>query len=942
MRPLQWDDVINVAVRFIERVILKVFRIMELTKEQAKENLSKLVAKFEKELSSGKIKDYNEEAAKISFIQPLLKDVLGWDVNNHDEVSPEEKISRDRVDYGLKVEGKIRIFVEAKPPKVDLNKFIEQAVRYGYNKKSVPFVLLTDFEGIKLFDVTVKPEKRNPLAGLRKDLSWNQYVKEFDQLWVLSKESVIQGELDKLLIERPPNRITVDKAILNDLKIWRESLAKDIFKNNHHLFQSGNREKDADYLKEITQRIIDRIIFIRFCEDRKLVSRPQLKEIFEGRTDTVGTRTMLFLKEEFTFYNSNFNSDLFRFQDWENNLSIDFKVMRSIVLDTYEPYLFDVIPIEVLGNIYEQYLGYTIRLTEHQAKYELKPEVRKAGGVYYTPEYIVDYIVKNTVGKLLQELPHKKIKKLRILDPACGSGSFLIRAYEEMLNYYLNQKKMDSESKRKVKREVEFKYNETESRLTVQEKSEILRNHIFGVDIDEQAVEVTKLSLMLKMLDKETGIIQGKAILPMLDENIKCGNSLISGDTLELKKYFGDDYYKVKPFNLDEEFKTIMKEEGGFDVVIGNPPYGAELSDNERLYLESNFKLHSTDTACLFMGLAIKILNSKGINGFIVPKPFVYSSNWKMIREKLCNGLIEIVDCKKVWKEVKLEQVIYFFQNDTKSNSYHSSIREGQEIKYLGDIDKITFKEFGFYLNGISAKELFVGEKIRNSGAFLKDFIINQRGAIYQKYVIKEISDFKVLGGKQIERYFISYNIKGYINKKLVTDEKAFIKDNSILVQNIVAHIEYPIDHIKIIASLPVDLNISKYIIVDTINQLQNNSNLSSKFLLSIINSKLISWYVYRFLYGKAIRTMHFDNSITDRIPFPKINLKNKNDKQLHDNLVSLVEVMLDLNKKVQVAKGNEKERIQKQIDKTDREIDEIVYKLYGITDEERKIIEGQ
>jgi len=539
-------------------------------------------------------------------------------------------------------------------------------------------------------------------------------------------------------------------------------------------------------------------------------------------------------------------------------------------------------------------------------------------------------------------LPHKKIKKLRILDPACGSGSFLIRAYEEMLNYYLNQKKMDSESKRKVKREVEFKYNETESRLTVQEKSEILRNHIFGVDIDEQAVEVTKLSLMLKMLDKETGIIQGKAILPMLDENIKCGNSLISGDTLELKKYFGDDYYKVKPFNLDEEFKTIMKEEGGFDVVIGNPPYGAELSDNERLYLESNFKLHSTDTACLFMGLAIKILNSKGINGFIVPKPFVYSSNWKMIREKLCNGLIEIVDCKKVWKEVKLEQIIYFFQNDTKSNSYHSSIREGQEIKYLGDIDKITFKEFGFYLNGISAKELFVGEKIRNSGAFLKDFIINQRGAIYQKYVIKEISVFKVLGGKQIGRYFISDDIKGYINKKFVTDEKAFIKDNSILAQRIVAHIEYPFDHIKIIASLPVDLNTSKYIIVDTINQLQNNSNLSSKFLLSVINSKLISWYVYRFICGKAIRTMQFDNPVTDRIPFPKINLKNKNEKQFHNNLVSLVEVMLDLNKKVQGAKGNEKERIQKQIDKTDREIDEIVYKLYSITEEERKIIEGQ
>jgi uncharacterized protein (UPF0335 family) len=436
---------------------------MKLSKHNAKENLTKLIEKFEKENLAGRINDYNEEATKTGFIQPFLRNVLGWNVSDRDEVSPEERISRGRVDYGLKIQGQTKLFIEVKPPRADLNKHIKQAVGYGYNRKSVPFVLLTDFEGIKLFDVTIKPDARNPSKGLKIDLDWNDYLTEFDKIWLLSKESVLNGELDKLLLKKPKDRLPVDKAILDDLKGWREKLAKDIFKNNQHLFRvprpssplmkesssstssplmGEDKGGGANYLKEITQRILDRIMFMRSCEDRNLVHRRSLKDLFEERTETVGTNTMVFLGEEFKHYNIIFDSDLFRPQDWETNLAIDFKIMKDIILDTYNPYQFDVIPLEVLGNMYEQYLGYTIRLTDHQVKYELKPDLRKAGGVYYTPEYIVDYIVKNTVGKLLQELSPKKIKKLRILDPACGSGSFLIRAYEEMLTYYRDQKNM--------------------------------------------------------------------------------------------------------------------------------------------------------------------------------------------------------------------------------------------------------------------------------------------------------------------------------------------------------------------------------------------------------------------------------------------------------------------------------------------------------------------
>ena len=544
---------------------------MDLTKEQAKKNLAVLVAKFKSEFESGKTQTYNEEATKIAFIQPLLKEVLGWDVNNHDEVSPEEKVSRDRVDYGLKINGKTVMFVEAKPVKADLDKHIEQAVRYGFNRKDVPFIMLADFEGIMLFDTTIKPNFKNLKKGMKLAIPWKEYLSRFDELWILSKEAVLAGKLDELIKIKPKDRLTIDKAILEDLEGWREKLAKDIYKNNHTLFNSGDPDKDGTYLKEITQKILDRIIFMRFCEDRNLSNRPTLKSIFADRNEAVGTKAMTLVDEEFKHYNYIFDSDLFGTREWDGKIVVDIKPLKEIIVATYDPYLFDVIPLEVLGNIYEQYLGYTIKLTEHQAKYELKPEVRKAGGVYYTPKYIVDYIVKNTVGKVLEESTPAKIKKLSILDPACGSGSFLIRAYEEMLNYYRGLK-VKGDKILDGQADFGIRGDGKERELTIWEKAEILKRHIYGVDIDEQAVEVTKLSLMLKMLEGEQGLVAGRNVLPMLDKNIKCGNSLISGDSQELFKYFGKDYWKVKPFNWKEEFKHIMVDEGGFDVVVGNPP----------------------------------------------------------------------------------------------------------------------------------------------------------------------------------------------------------------------------------------------------------------------------------------------------------------------------------------------------------------------------------
>ncbi len=932
---------------------------MELTIERAKENLAKLIAKFERELATGRIKDYLEETTKTGFIQPLLKDVLGWDVNNIDDVSPEEKVSHGRVDYGLKVDGVIKVFIESKAIREDLNKHIEQAVRYGYNKKSVPFVLLTDFEGIKLFDVTVKPDSRNLLKGLKLDLDWKDYLKQFDKLWLLSKESVVKGELDKLLLVKPKDRLPVDKAILDDLKRWRVSLAKDIFKNNHHLFHSGDSGKDANYLKEITQRILDRIIFMRSCEDRSFIYRSHLKELFEERTETVGTNTMLFLKEEFKHYNIIFDSDLFRPQEWEKNLAIDFIVIRDIIMDTYNPYQFDVIPSEVLGNIYEQYLGYTIRLTDHQVRYELKPDVRKAGGVYYTPEYIVDYIVKNTIGKLLQELPPKKIKKLRILDPACGSGSFLIRAYEEMMNYYRNQKKKHQPKSKEGQRKLELKHAEVEPLLSIHEKSAILRDHIFGVDIDEQAVEVTKLSLMLKMLEGEFGIIPGRSILPMLDRNIRCGNSLISGDTLELKKYFGDDWYKVKPFNWKDEFRKIMKEEGGFDVVIGNPPYvqlsmEENLKSNLKKYLVKKYEssMGRLNTFGFFTKLGIELLREKGHLGFIIPNTILTQDYYEKLRIIILDNCVikSIVSFENLpFKDAVIENIILILENvRDKSRRKRNKVKiydvnENYQFIEIRDITQGLFNESHkrrFNIN-LNERTQLLKNQLETSTKKLGEFLnINQAIAIKHdraKYLSgKKLNNQykRVLDGRYINRYSLNWN-----NKYLKYDVKAIhsCKREDIFVSKEKLFFRRVGD--RLIATY----DDSQFYALNTlvVMNLRSGVKYDLKYFLSLFNSSALNFYYQVFLKSTKKVFSEIQARQVAQLPICTINFSNPAEKELHDDLVALVDVMLDLNKKIQTAKGSEKDQLQRQIEKTDREIDNLVYKLYGITEEEREIIEG-
>jgi len=404
------------------------------------------------------------------------------------------------------------------------------------------------------------------------------------------------------------------------------------------------------------QKIIDRLIFLRICEDRGIEPYGQLQ------TKAESGDVFMHLLNHFRLAESKYDSGIF---DFESDgitpaLTIDDKVLKTIIQDLYypkSPYEFSVLGVEILGNVYEQFLGKVIRLTAgHQAKVETKPEVKKAGGVYYTPQYIVEYIVKNTVGKLVEGKTPEEIAEIKILDQACGSGSFLIGAYTYLLRYHLDWYVGNEPKKHKA---AVFQVRENEWYLTTAEKKRILRNNIFGVDIDPQAVEVTKLSLLLKVLEHESreSIDQQaklglEGVLPNLGDNIKCGNSLIGPDfygTRQQETLFDEaEMRRINVFDWDDErkgFGEILKK-GGFDCVVGNPPYVRIQTMKEWAPTEVEFyKKHyasaskgNYDIYVVFVERALKLLNVRGRMGYILPHKFFQAKYGQPLRELIAGG----------------------------------------------------------------------------------------------------------------------------------------------------------------------------------------------------------------------------------------------------------------------------------------------------------------
>ncbi|RAL97726.1 hypothetical protein DOU54_10640 [Agrobacterium sp. MS2] len=386
-----------------------------------------------------------------------------------------------------------------------------------------------------------------------------------------------------------------------------------------------------------------------------------------------------------------YNSGLFHFNPKEKHateadtltltLTIDDAPLREIIESLYppNPYEFSVIPADILGQVYERFLGKVIEIDGNKAIIQEKPEVKKAGGVYYTPSYIVEHIIKGTVDKIISGRTPKQVEKIKILDPACGSGSFLIVAYQHLLDWHLNYYSSNGGLK-KFKKEL-HQTDKGNLRLTTQIRKSILLNNIFGVDIDPQAVEVTKLALLLKVLEGENAETIGKNLtlfheraLPDLGANIKCGNSLINSDFYEeptLPELSDDDHFRVNAFDWPEEFQDIFRE-GKFDVVIGNPPYGATLYPMEKDFLQGHFthQSYQLDSYLLFMEMSIKsLLKKDAFWGMIIPNPWLSNIRQDKLRRLVMGNtrIEQIIHFQyPVFKRVVVDTEVVIFQNGYK------------------------------------------------------------------------------------------------------------------------------------------------------------------------------------------------------------------------------------------------------------------------------------
>lgn len=637
----------------------------------APKEILRLVDQFEQNFDSYKSGHYNEAQLRSEFLDPFFK-ALGWDMDNVQGLAEAYKdvVHEDAIriggavkapDYCFRIGGTRKFFLEAKKPSVVVSEEISAAYqlrRYAWSAK-LPLSILSDFEEFAVYDCRIKPNKTDSAAAARVFICPFQ---DFPEKWewissIFSKDAVLKGSFDKYAETNKAKRGTaeVDDDFLATTEHWRSELARNLALRNSRLSQ---RE-----LNFAVQRIIDRIIFLRICEDRGIETYGRLLAL------TNGPNIYPRLSEIFEDADAKYNSGLFYFKAEKGRheppdeitlgLDVDDKLLRDLLKGLYypeSPYEFTVISSDILGHVYEQFLGKVIRLTVgHHAVVEDKPEVKKAGGVYYTPTYIVDYIVRQTVGKLVEKKTAKQIAKLRVLDPACGSGSFLINAYQFLLDWhrdwYLGHK---PESWTKGRNPV-LVQTTSGWKLTIAERKRILLDNIYGVDIDPQAVEVTKLSLLLKVLEGESEqtiqpflrLFQERA-LPDLGDNIKCGNSLIGPEAFrqaQLSLLPENDRYRINVFDWFLGFPEIMKT-GGFDGIIGNPPYiriqmmkewaPAEVELYKMLYRSA--ASGNYDIYVVFVEKALSLLNKTGRMGFILPHKFFNAQYGEALRDIISRG----------------------------------------------------------------------------------------------------------------------------------------------------------------------------------------------------------------------------------------------------------------------------------------------------------------
>ena len=955
-----------------------------MTKEEVCQELAGLVAKY-RSLDARDIRKFSEADTRRIFIMPLFL-ALGWDIYNRDEVAEEVKAGSGRVDYVFRLQGVSRFYLEAKALRADLTRpeYIKQTVTYAYNK-GITWAALSDFEGLQVYNA----QTGRPFISL----SYDNYLENFDDLWLLSRES-FQGNALNEKAEKYgalPPRLGIEQRLFKQLRQWREELYSQL----HHY----NRNLSHEEIDEVIQRLFNRLIFIRTCEDRGIENKTLLAAVHQWSRDGHRGELIESLRSIFRYFDGFYDSDLFR-HHLTDGVFIESTTIESILNGLYEipggiaSYDFSLIDADVLGAVYEQYLGHVATAAKQRAKeaqtrtglgiptettFELaaKKQRRKEHGIYYTPKFVTDYIVRETVGHFIEERSYSEIHNIKILDPACGSGSFLIRAYDELLKYHACQR------------------GKPVAELDQWERLPVLTSNIFGVDLDMQAVEIARLNLLLRSLAK-------RELLPGLTDNIRPGNSLISGTEEELKKYFGDGWRDKKPFNWQREFKEIMAN-GGFDIVIGNPPYvGFHGFKEDKDYLRNAYGTCQGrfDIYLPFIERGVELLKDGGFLGFICPTNFIKRQHGQSLRRFIKNNckIIRIIDFQdqQIFEEALNYTGIFILQKAQTINKHYLVYTAKQLDGESFPVEQETLQNNGWVFRNKTNEKTVTKIKTQPHTALgeLVDSI--SEGVVTGKNQVFLLSIDKAaklglekdllkpaIQGKQIQRYYHesaqNVLIYPYLSKgnrtELISEEdltqffpviweylcsqKQSLTGRQYFDESSKAWYELWCERSflqqesnKIIVPELASSNRFAYctesiFYLDTACGIitQNKNPDTYLYLLGVLNSSLLEFYYKQTTVPKAGGFHIYKTMFLNQLPIRLIDFNNPAEKKMHDDLVTLADRMLELNRRLAPLRNmdcNEKDELAREIKRTDEEIDHLVYDLYGLSEEEIKTVEGE
>lgn len=953
---------------------------------EAPKIVTELVERFAANETAYRSTQYKEAQVRKEFIDPLFE-ALGWDMSNRQGLVEDYKevihedvlkigLSTKAPDYGFRIGKARRFFVEAKHPGIDLNEKVEPAYqlrRYAWSAK-LALSILTDFEEFAVYDCRVQPHVTDrPTTARVLYFRYTEYVERWGDIAALfSRDAVASGSLEKYADEVRAKKGTAefDEAFLNEMEAWRLALAQNIAQHN------SISTRDLNFT---VQQTIDRIIFLRICEDRGIESYGRLMALLNG-VSTYGRLRQLYWQAD-----ERYNSGLFHFSEEKGraeppdtltpHVVIDDECLKSIIRRLYypdSPYEFSVVSADILGQVYERFLGRVIRLTsEHTAVVDDKPEVKKAGGVYYTPSFVVDYIVQHTIGILLANKTPKQVAGIKIVDPACGSGSFLLAAYQYLLDWHRDW--YQANSPQKYTKAIQ-RIGPNHWRLTPSERKRILLANIYGVDIDTQAVEVTKLSLLLKVLEGESDTTIASQMklfheraLPDLGHNIRCGNSLIGPDFYQNAQTMlldDEEQGRVNVFSWQDSFREVFTGKSrGFDAVIGNPPYGYMIPPAHQSYYAEAYRHqdYQKDLYLLFLEKYASLLKQQGMLGVIVSNTWLQSVTLRNIRIHLASQYQwrrVLLLPEKVFRAVVDTHVLIFQKGDTSKNENEVLVveaRKGVKIAEEHRLPSSAIPRSGDPINVAAPMEhqrLFrtIGRISKPLSTFcdvyngIKPFekgkgIPPQTAKIAkeQPYVAEgpcpDPSWSPLLRGSLIQRYELLWNNDYWVKygKWLAAprDPAIFSAPEKIVVR-------------QTGDSIVATLIGAGFIVRNNMHiVLPREEGYDLRYILGIINSRLMD-FVYTMMNpekGEALAEVKKHH--VEQLPI-RITERDAKSGTIRDKIVSLVDRALVVGRrKLRESNPQARSSLQQQLRAIVVSIDDLVYELYGLTDNERTIVEN-